>query len=294
MHPAPFIAVDWGTTNRRAYRIDSNGKVVDRFEDALGVLSVYAGGFPTAVATIVDRLGDAPLLLAGMVGSNRGWTEVPYVGVPADMRTLHGGLRYENGANAALVPGVCIDAGDRADVMRGEEVQALGAIAGGMVDPDALICHPGTHAKWIVMTSGAIVDFATAMTGELFALLRDHSILAPQMTGDVVAGAAFLDGVAVALAGAPLLDSLFSVRSRMLMGRLSDADAASFASGIVIGSDVAAHGGCATGTVALIGAPALTALYAAALESAGTTALIVDGSAAFVAGMVALNRMIDR
>ena len=74
-----FIAVDWGTTNRRAYRLDRCGQCARRVRGRQGVLSIAAGGFPAAVAEIRKRLGDHPLLLAGMIGSNRGWKEAPYV-----------------------------------------------------------------------------------------------------------------------------------------------------------------------------------------------------------------------
>src|SRR4051794_31959990 len=78
-----FIAVDWGTTNRRAYVVDGSGHSGAEFEDSKGVLSVPSGGFPAAVEEIRERLGDKPLLMAGMIGSNRGWVEAPYVPCPA-------------------------------------------------------------------------------------------------------------------------------------------------------------------------------------------------------------------
>ena len=143
-----FIAVDWGTTNRRAYRIDESFRCVEEFEDGSGILSVSAGGFPDAVGEIRARLGDLPLLLAGMVGSNRGWIEAPYVPCPAGLAELADGLVWADDGTA-IVPGVCDDRGDRADVMRGEEVQLLGAMGLGMIPGDGPVCHPGTHNKWV-------------------------------------------------------------------------------------------------------------------------------------------------
>ena len=113
-----YIAVDWGTTNRRAYLIDSSGKHTDEFEDGKGVLSVAAGGFPEAVEEIRKRLGDKPLLLAGMVGSNRGWKEAPYVPCPASLDELTAKLVWI-GKREAIVPGVSYIGDSRADVMRG-------------------------------------------------------------------------------------------------------------------------------------------------------------------------------
>src|SRR3954470_6010724 len=122
-----FIGVDWGTTNRRAYRIDPSGECVGEFEDHKGVLSVPEGGFPDAIAEIRQRLGDLPLLLAGMIGSNRGWVEAPYVPCPAGIEDLvHGLVRPSE--REAIVPGLCYVGQGRADVMRGEEVQLLGAV----------------------------------------------------------------------------------------------------------------------------------------------------------------------
>src|SRR5690348_3571538 len=115
--PDGFIAVDWGTTNRRAYLIDSSGQRTDEFEDGKGVLSVPDGGFADAIAEIRRRLGDKPLLMAGMVGSNRGWKEAPYVRCPAGIDDLVRGLVWA-GDREAIVPGVPYIGDGRADVMR--------------------------------------------------------------------------------------------------------------------------------------------------------------------------------
>src|SRR5437868_1945029 len=187
-----FIAVDWGTTNRRAYRLDSSGQCVGEFEDHQGVLTVAAGGFPDAVAQIRQRLGDHPLLLAGVIGSNRGWKEAPYIPCPAGIDDLAAKLVWA-GEREAIVPGVSYVGNDRADVMRGEEVQLLGAVAAGLIDPMGLVCHPGTHNKWATLRHGKINDFRTVMTGELFALLKEHSILADLLHGPVEVNEVFKD-----------------------------------------------------------------------------------------------------
>src|SRR5690242_3922133 len=113
-----FIAVDWGTTNRRAYRLDSEGACTGGFEDGSGVLSVPRGGFPAAVEEIRQRLGDLPLLLGGMVGSNKGWIEAPYVPCPAGIDELAKKLVWASDREA-IVPGVSYLGQGRADVMRG-------------------------------------------------------------------------------------------------------------------------------------------------------------------------------
>ncbi len=279
-----YIAVDWGSTNRRAYSVDAEGRVVAKLEDAKGVLSVGPGGFDRAAAENREALGDRAMLIAGMAGSNRGWREAPYVDCPADAQALAGAICWIEAGRVGIVPGVC-QRGPGADVMRGEEVQALGAVAAGLVPSDGLICHPGTHAKWIAMRDGRIDAFRTMMTGELFAVLRDHSILSAQLAGEVALDESFAAGVADALSGADLLASLFGIRARSLLG--GGRSDSGYASGLLIGSDVrtALAGRAPGGTVALVGAPALCALYFAALGQAGTVGKVIDGEAAFLAGI---------
>jgi len=212
-----FIAVDWGTTNRRAYRLDSSGQCVDEFEDDGGVLTVPAGGFPDAVAQIRQRLGDHPLLLAGMIGSNRGWKEAPYVPCPAGLDDLAAKLAWA-GEREAIVPGVSYIGDGRADVMRGEEVQLLGAVAAGLVDPMGLVCHPGTHNKWATLRHGKIDRFQTVMTGELYSLLKEHSILSDLLQRDVQVNDVFKEAARHAIDHEALPADLFGVRARVLLG----------------------------------------------------------------------------
>jgi 2-dehydro-3-deoxygalactonokinase len=288
-----YIAVDWGTTNRRAYRIDPSGKESDEFEDSKGILSVEAGCFPAAVAEIRQRLGDKPLLLGGMVGSNRGWREAPYVPCPAGIDDLAGKLIWA-GEREAIVPGVSYIGEDRADVMRGEEVQLLGAAATGLIHSDSLVCHPGTHNKWALLRGGRIHDFRTVMTGELFSLLKDHSILADLLKGVVEANDAFRDGVRRALEESALTADLFSIRARVLLGQAKADDAASWTSGLLIGSDVRIGLSKPTAAeIVVMGRPELTRLYAAAIAEAGRTAIEIDGERCFLAGIHEIAKRID-
>jgi 2-dehydro-3-deoxygalactonokinase len=281
-----FIAVDWGTTNRRAYLIDGNGRGAGELEDGKGILSVPEGGFPAAVAEIREKLGDKPLLLAGMVGSNRGWVEAPYVACPAAIDDLVKGLAHP-GDREAIVPGVKDDSDGHADVMRGEEVQLLGAIADGKVDQDALVCHPGTHNKWVTVRHGRIDGFRTVMTGELFSLLKEHSILSDLLGGTVEIGDAFRAGVQLGLANQDLPAELFSVRARVLLGKAKPENAASFASGLLIGTDVRIGLSYPTAAeVTVMGRPELTRLYAAAIDAAGRPVREIDGERCFVAGVL--------
>jgi 2-dehydro-3-deoxygalactonokinase len=283
----PFIAVDWGTTNRRAFLIE-DGAVVRTERDDRGAAVVE--DFPAEVAGLRARLGDLPMLLAGMVGSNIGWRAVPYIAAPAGLAALAAALDPID-ARTAIVPGLSCRDGERADVMRGEEVQLLGAVAAGMVPMDALLCQPGTHCKWAVLERGEIVRFTTAMTGELFSLLRAHGLLARQIGGAVTDGLAFREGVAEG-ARRDLTASLFGIRASCLLGLRDDADAAAYASGLLIGADVAARlGEGGDRIVHLLADPALGALYAAAIETLGGAATIVDSYAAFVAGITRIREL---
>jgi 2-dehydro-3-deoxygalactonokinase len=279
-----FIAVDWGTTNRRAYLIDASGNRTNEFEDHKGVLSVPPGGFEGAVAEIRGQLGDKPLLLAGMVGSNRGWKEAPYVPAPAGIDDIARAVVWV-GEREAIIPGVSCLKNDRADVMRGEEVQLLGAVAAKLVDPEGLVCHPGTHNKWATLRAGSISDFRTVMTGELFSLLKEHSILADLLKGPVEANDVFKDAARHAIFNETLPAELFTVRARVLLGQAKEEDAASYTSGLLIGTDVRIGLSLPTSAqVAVIGRPDLTRLYAAAIGQAGRAAVELDGEQCFLAG----------
>lgn len=275
-----FLAVDWGTTNRRVYRIE-NGAVVHTERDDRGV--TFVSDFAGEAAAIRARFGDLPMLLAGMVGSNIGWQAAPYVPAPAGVSELAASLlRIDE--RTMIVPGVST----QADVMRGEEVQLLGAVAAELVPGDALLVQPGTHCKWATMADGRIADFTTAMTGELFALLRTHGLLAAQLHGEVTASSAFFEGV-VDGKRRDLAASLFGIRAAKLLGVRDDADAAAYASGLLIGSDVAARlAGASDAPIFILSGPELGNLYTAAIAANGRSASLIDSHAAFVAGILAI------
>jgi len=280
-----FIAVDWGTTNRRAYRIDSVGACVDEFEDGKGALSVPKGEFPAAVAEIRERLGDHPLLLAGMAGSNRGWVDAPYLPCPVGIDDLVKNLVWAD-ERSAIVPGVSYIGQGRADVMRGEEVQLLGGVAAGLVKPEGFVCHPGTHNKWALLRHGTIHIFGTVMTGELFNLLKKHSILADLLQTPVEPNDAFKRGVRRAMDREMLGADLFGVRAGVLLGQANKDEASSYASGLLIGADVRIGLTWPAGTrISVIGRPELTRLYATAIQEAGREAIELDGERCFLAGI---------
>lgn len=281
-----FLAIDWGTTNRRTYLID-DGRVISTERDDHGVTSISRDGFPQEIAGLRERFGDLPVLMAGMVGSNVGWRVAPYIPVPAGIDVLARSLFRIDG-RTAIVPGLSYLNATRADVMRGEEVQLLGAVVAGLVPPDALLAQPGTHCKWVTMAQGEVSNFTTSMNGELFALLRGYGLLASQLGSDVTLGDAFRAGVEEGRK-CDLAASLFGIRASKLLGRRDDADAASFASGLIIGADVTGRmAETLADTVYILDDSMLGTLYATAVQANGREARIIGSREAFAAGIIAI------
>ena len=283
------LAIDWGSTNRRIFALDADGMVLATARDDLGILAMAGRDFAAEVAVLRGRFGDVPVLCAGMVGSNRGWVDAGYVPVAADLAGLAAALRWVEPGRTAIIPGVSRP-GDRPDVMRGEEVQFLGAVAAGLVPPDGLLCQPGTHVKWATMAGGTLADFTTAVVGELFGLLGRGSLLADGLDLPAIDGPAFRAGVERGRDG-DLLAALFGARATLVLGQRERADQASYVSGLLIGSDAARRVTAGT-LVHVLADPGLGGLYLAALDALGAHGVLVDSHAAFVAGINAIRAAI--
>ncbi len=273
-----IVGVDWGTTQLRAFLIGPDGAVLDRRDSPQGMAQMPPGGFADALGAAIDGWGAERVLMAGMVGSRQGWVEAPYVQCPAGAADLAQALQPVAfaGRTVAIVPGLSAQDADGVDeVMRGEETQLVGALVS--TGPNALVCLPGTHSKWARLAGGRVAGFRTHLTGEAFAALRGHTLLGRMMRDGPIDQDAFLRGVERAGQIGGLLHHLFGVRALGLFGRLPDAGAASYLSGLLIGHEIAAE--APTGSVHLIGEPTLVALYAAALAQRGITASIVPADA---------------
>lgn len=284
-----ILAVDWGSTNRRVFALGADGTVLDSLRDDRGILAMGSASFAAEAAALRARWGDVPLLCAGMVGSNRGWADAGYVPAPAGLGAIAARVCWVEPGRTAIVPGVSCEGPLRADIMRGEEVQLLGAVAAGLVRANAWLCQPGTHAKWAHVQDGSIVDFTTAMTGEIFAKLRQGGLLADGLDGAVRDGAAFRQGVREARGG-DLLARLFGARAALVLGRRDRADQASYVSGLMIGSDCDARltrefAGAHADGIDVLASPELGGLYLAALDELGCKARLVDSDEAFLAGI---------
>ncbi|MBV6897824.1 2-dehydro-3-deoxygalactonokinase [Xanthomonas euvesicatoria] len=287
-----MIAIDWGTSSLRGYLLDADGKVVAQRRGSDGILACQ-GRFDAVLAGLVDGW-DGPLLLSGMIGSRNGWVEQPYLPCPADTAALAQAMRCYDallpGRALWFVPGV--STGEQAgvpDVMRGEETQLVGLIA-ALGDGAHVACLPGTHSKWAQIANGQLTGFATVMTGELYAVLRQHSILGKLMDDDHAAldADAFLQGVDRSNDPGGLSHHLFGTRTLGLFERLPSAALPSYLSGVLIGHELRAHRG-AHAIVHLVGSPALAQRYALALQHLGVESRLHPEDLA-AAGLFALAR----
>lgn len=294
-----MIGIDWGTSNFRAYWLAEDGTILERRAAPGGILRVSGGRFAEVLDAEIGgwvRRGQDRILLSGMIGSRQGWQEAPYVPCPAGIAELAGAVTEVpfEGAAIRLVPGVSsADPDGVPDVIRGEETKIVGlGIAPG---EGGLACLPGTHTKWVRVREQKIADFATEMTGELFGVLREHSILGRMMQPGPLDRAAFDLGLARSGESGGLLHHLFGVRALGLFGRLAEASAASYLSGLLIGHEVRAAMPVATPKaeiVHLVGEPALTRQYARAIVYCGGTPRLEDEDAA-ARGLAAIGAAID-
>jgi 2-dehydro-3-deoxygalactonokinase len=290
-----FLALDWGTTNLRAWVVKADGSADSMQELPFGVSRIGRG---EAAACFHDKVRPAlnaerlPAIIAGMAGSTLGWLEVPYVDCPADAQSLAAQLTQISGQDppVAIVPGLRGQGIGGPDVMRGEETQLIGWLAQDESRRQGrrVVCHPGTHAKWVLVEDGKIVRFITAMTGELFAVMTTHSVLRTD-DGPPDDGA-FVQGLEAAGDGAALAARLFTARARLVGGGGLKAESVrSYLSGLLIGADVMATpsllGAPSDMPIALIGDARLCASYKRAMDYMGLAAEVYDGEAAVLSGL---------
>lgn len=297
---AQLIALDWGTTSLRAYKLAAGGVVLEQRALSSGIMQlpktprVIHGGecadgfelaFEEACGDWLEAQPDLPVIACGMVGSAQGWREAAYCETPANVANLGNSLQTLvslRGTRVHIVPGV-IQRSRLPNVMRGEETQVLGVLqnlpaeAGG----DLLIGLPGSHSKWVEVVEGRITHFDTFMTGEVFAVLSEHSILGrTQQQGAAFDGLAFDRGVQVALSAdgeLGVLSTLFSARTLGLTSELAPTAQADYLSGLMIGHELVAlaavqrrrRNSAHLPSIILIGNAQLCARYGRALDACG-------------------------
>jgi 2-dehydro-3-deoxygalactonokinase len=289
-----FVAVDWGTSRIRALLVDGT-TVLARSESDDGVSRLkpgdHAGIFARHCAAWLAAEPDLPVVLVGMAGSREGWALAPYAECPAGPDEIAAALTridIGDGRTAAIVPGLTSLTGGRADVMRGEETHLLGS---GVAD--GLVCLPGTHCKWALMQAGKVGAFATFLTGELYGLLREHSMVGRPAT-EPADPAGFAEGLAASsLRGGPgggLLNALFAARAATLTKRLSAGKLGPYLSGLLTGEEIA-------GAFRLFGRPEVVTivadppradLYAEALGQEGIALRQIGQEETLLSGLAAI------
>jgi 2-dehydro-3-deoxygalactonokinase len=289
-----FLACDWGTTQLRTWVISAAGAILRQQMFPYGVSRLKRGEAEQKFRSVVRPQMQAeglPALLCGMIGSELGWVAVPHQRCPAGLASLAAALlQVEQSPGAWIIPGLCGSGiSGVPDVMRGEETQILGWISQdrSRASGTNVICHPGTHAKWVWIEDGRIVRFVTAITGELFDVLRSYSVLRTDAPPDDCA--AFDEGVAVASDGGALAARLFTARTRVIAGLRPAKSSASYLSGLLIGAEVASMPNLLSighrTNVNLLGDVALCRWYARALSQKGISTMIYNGEEAVVAGL---------
>ena len=285
-----WIAVDWGTTHLRAWAMGPSGQVLAEASSDDGMGALNRQGFEPALLKLIGPWLDAApvdILACGMVGARQGWVEARYATVPCApvSAALTTAPTKDKRLRVKIVSG--LKQTSPADVMRGEETQIAGALA---LRPgfDGVIVLPGTHSKWAHVSAGEVVSFRSFLTGEMFGLLSQHSVLRHSM-GEGWDGAAFSEAVEETLSRPESLAAkLFSIRAEGLLNGLPPAAARARLSGLLIGAELAAAKPYWLGMpVALLGADGLADAYAAALAAQGITATRIDAAEATRAGLAA-------
>jgi 2-dehydro-3-deoxygalactonokinase len=272
--------------------MSADGAALAESRGGEGMLHCAAAGFAPVLRDHLARLGTpegAPVLICGMAGARQGWVEAPYLKTPTRLDALHeGAIRIDAPGDIRILPGIAQARADRPDVMRGEETQLL-----GVTEPDftGLVCVPGTHSKWVRIEAGRIVEFSTYMTGELFSVIAQHSILAHAVETEgpaPVDGQPFREGLSAAIAAPTALTaSLFRLRAAQLLGFEQRAEGAARLSGLLIGTELAdaLRRHATLRSVRLIGAGSLGRLYEAALVAQGLDVTVVDAEQASRLGL---------
>ena len=280
-----LIGLDWGTTSFRAYLIGSDGDVLDRLSAPQGIRQVEGGDFDAAFARLLGPWLDRhamPVVASGMITSRNGWVETPYMPLPGGAAELAQALvphRCSGGQIIHFVTGMATHTDGAPDVMRGEETQIVGAVAGGR--RDGVFVLPGTHSKWVKVRAGRIISYATFMTGEVFAALCGHTILGALMRqgGGDRDFDALLQGIAVVRrSGLGLLHSLFTARTLPLFEQISPEDTSDYLSGLLIGTELmgAVQFAPDLQEAMVLGRGDLAGRYAAALDAFGIKALTTE------------------
>lgn len=300
---ADWLAVDWGTSNLRAWGIGAGGEVLFSRASNQGMGKLSPDAYPAAITALLagEFAPSGPpvdVLICGMAGARQGWMEAPYLDAPTEL----GGLAFGavspaipgSRLVARILPGVCQKRSGAEDVMRGEETQLLGlsAMSQGV---SGLVVMPGTHSKWVILAGRRIERFSTSMTGELFEILRAHSVLRHSVGGESDAAdrdAGFEAGLTSGLeAPQRLTANLFKIRAGSLLSGRKPGWCSGFLSGILIGAEIGGQRDwIGSNELPLVGSAPLCTLYARGFAMIGIRTRIVDATDATLAGLKAAHQ----
>lgn len=288
---ADWIAADWGTSHLRLWLIGRDAAVIRRLDSDQGMGRLAAADYEPVLLDLIGgdlpAAGRLPVIVCGMAGARQGWAEAAYVAAPAAPPGIGQARRVETRdprLAVFILPGM--KQLSPADVMRGEETQIAGFLAG---EPafDGILCLPGTHCKWAHVSAGEVVSFRTFMTGEIFALLGTQSVLRHSVAtagwDDDAFGAAVSDAMAHP---AMVPGRLFALRAEALLAGLAPETARARLSGLLIGMELAAARPYWLGQrVVIVGESGIAGAYGTALAAQGTPVRAVSAEAMTLAGL---------
>lgn len=293
-----YLIIDWGTTNFRAFAMSEQHQLLATQEANLGLLQVEQSRFAETLQSVLepwlDNYQSLPIYMAGMVGSAKGWHDVPYAQTPvanAELVELAYSFDLPWGPKATIIPGVSHEyEPGLMDVMRGEEVQLFG-LAKLIEQQEFTAILPGTHSKHASFVKGGIAAYESYLTGEFYSILFNHSILGQGLpTNTEYDEAAFLKGVKEGQSGA-LTNIVFFTRTHRLFAHLSEEQLPDYLSGLLIGYELR---NLKQKQVYLVGGSGLCKRYQVAAESLGIQTTTYSGNDCFLAGMTDLIEELNR
>jgi len=256
-----FFSIDWGTSSLRIRLVNSEKntpEILYEHSDQNGTGHVFrlwdnekrnTSQRDFFLQFLQGRLAEfykylptgtplPPVVISGMASSSIGILELPYSKIPFDLNGDD--LTYEVIRKTTdfdheilLLSGLCCSD----DVMRGEETQLLGLHAWHNLFPEALYIFPGTHSKHIYVKKNQVTSFKTYITGELFKLLSEYSVLKNSIqTPEPFNTESFISGLE--LSGDNLLNSTFKIRARSVLSKKDCTGNQSLLSGLLIGYEI--------------------------------------------------------
>ncbi len=291
-----FLIVDWGTTNFRAFAINNENNVQAQIELPMGLKQVtngeFAKGLEQALEPWIPDYQELPIYMAGMVGSTNGWINVPYVSTPASVKKLSDKtyrFTLPWGATAYIVPGISHKTeNDEFDVMRGEEVQIFGLI--NKVDNNSFSAVlPGTHSKHVIVQDNELMLFDSYMTGELFSVIREHTIIGRDIPQQHQSHSAFVKGVLSGRNGGAT-SQIFKARTGKIFTQIKDSEVDDFLSGILIGSELKELD---SESVYLVGNENLCSRYQLACDTTHKASKFYSGDECFIDGMLLIKQELE-